>query len=54
VTGFERYLTDEALADRLVRIANEPTRWNKREAEAYMREAARRLRERATQEGRQQ
>ena len=43
MTGFERKLTNGALADRLRRIVDNPKAWPKSEREALILEAARRL-----------
>jgi hypothetical protein len=40
---FVRYLTDEALADRLRKVADNARTWSKAERDAFMLEAARRL-----------
>lgn len=43
MSGLERALTNEALADRLRRITADPRRWPKVERDALVLEAARRL-----------
>jgi hypothetical protein len=42
-SGFERHLTNGALADRLRRIVENPKSWPKSEREALILEAARRV-----------
>lgn len=49
MTGFEKHLTNEALAERLRKVVDKPRSWPKAEREALILEAAFRLDNRANE-----